>query len=79
MLDEYLRMAIEKGNRRPYPSLKAWRLANQLNGVGASQKLGISPAFYSKIERGVMTPGKVTGKHISDTTGVPLETVLGIA
>lgn len=71
-------MPIAKRNRRPFPHIKAWREAQHLNGQQASVRLGISPAWYSKIERGVMTPGKKLGKQIADQTGVPLETVLGV-
>ena len=66
-------------NRKPmHPSLKRWRELERLNQEQAAQQLGISQAHYSRIERGVQFPRRQLAKVISDTTGVPFETVLGV-
>ena len=63
---------------RTYPTLKAWRLGTQRNQVDAARFLGISQAFYSKLERGVQFPDRLNAKMISEKAQVPLETVLGL-
>lgn len=64
---------------RPYPNLKTWRRANTLNQRDAAKKLGISQGFYSRLETGFQPPHAKTAKIISDRTGVPLETLLGLS
>ena len=63
---------------RPYPSLKRWREAFGLNQGQAAQQLGVSPSYYSRLENGEQHPHRTLAKAISDETGVPLETVLGV-
>jgi transcriptional regulator with XRE-family HTH domain len=65
--------------KRAYPNLKTWRDDNRLGQREAAAKLGISQPFYCRLERGVYYPGRKLAKVISGETGVPLETVLGLA
>ena len=65
--------------KRAYPSLKTWRLSHQLTQRQAAKKLGISQAYLSLIETGMQFPRPTLAKKITDETGVPLETLLGIA
>jgi transcriptional regulator with XRE-family HTH domain len=64
---------------RPYPNLKTWRRARRLNQREAAEKLGISQGYYSRLETGFQAPLPKIAKVISDRTGVPLETVLGLS
>lgn len=64
---------------RPYPSLKSWRTAQRLNQIDAAAKLGVSQGFYCRLETGQQVPRPPTAKTISELTGVPLETVLGLS
>lgn len=63
---------------RAYPNLRTWRAANGLNQREAARKLGVSQAHYSRIESGAAPPHVRRAVVISERTGVPLETVLGI-
>jgi len=66
-------------NRKPnHPSLKRWRELERLNQEDAARQLGITQAYYSRLERGVQFPRRQLAKAISDQTGVPFETVLGV-
>lgn len=62
--------------KRAYPSLKAWR--GRRSQREAAKELGISQAHYSRLENGKQSPKREL-KRILDTTGVPLETLVGIA
>lgn len=67
--------------KRAYPNLRTWRLDQrpQLTQRQAAKKLGISQAYLSLIETGMQHPRPQLAKKITDVTGVPLETLLGIA
>lgn len=64
---------------KPYATLKAWRTARGLNQRDAARLLGMTQSLYSKIELGQNTPRPKRGKNISEKTGVPFETVMGVA
>lgn len=65
--------------KRPYPSLKQWRDACGFDQDEAAEYLGMSQGYYSRVERQLQAPKPPLAKAISDKTGVPLETVLGVA
>lgn len=67
--------------KRAYPDLRTWRLRQDppLTQRQAARKLGISQAYLSLIETGMQHPRPTLAKKITDATGVPLETLLGIA
>ncbi len=65
--------------KRPYPSLKVWRHEARLKSGDAARFLAVSPSYYSRIERQQKAPMARIAKAISEKTGVPLETILGIA
>lgn len=65
--------------KRPYPSLEAWRNDLRLSQEKAATKLGVSQNYYSRLERGVQFPRRQLAMAIARETGVPLETVLGVA
>lgn len=65
--------------KRPYPNLKTWRDDQRVGQRAAAALLGVSQSYYSKIERQTQTPNARLAKAITDKTGVPLETLLGIA
>lgn len=66
-------------HKRPYPSLEHWRKAHGYGQRAAAQVLHISQAYYSRLERGKQAPRPSIARRISDETGVPLETLLGVA
>lgn len=63
--------------QRPYPDLKKWRTAQGLNQRDAAGKLGISQTFYSRLERRTQAARGRLAKKIMETTGVPLEILVG--
>ena len=66
-------------NRKPiYPNLERWRTAERLNQRGAAERLRISQGYYSRLEQQQQHPHRKLAKFISDETGVPLETILGV-
>jgi len=66
-------------NRKPiYPDLKTWRDAERLNQRAAAERLRVSQGYYSRLEQEQQHPHRKLAKFISDETGVPLETVLGV-
>ena len=65
--------------KRIYPTLSAWRDGQRLNQSAAATRLGVSQAYYSRLERCVQCPRAPLAKAISQRTGVPLEIVLGVA
>ncbi len=65
--------------KRPYPSLQAWQHEARLNSNEAARFLALSPSYYSRIKRHQKAPMARLAKSISEKTGVPLETILGIA
>lgn len=67
-------------NRKPiYPSLNAWRDGERLNQEAAAKKLGVTQGYYCRLEKGQSFPSRLLAKTISTETGVPLETILGVA
>jgi len=65
--------------KRPYPNLKMWRDDQRVSQRTAAELLGVTQSYYSKIERQALTPNARLAKAITDKTGVPLETLLGLA
>lgn len=74
----FLPVRIES-SARTYPTLKAWRKAQRIRQNEAAKRLGVSQGYYSRLERQIKFPHAHTAKVITDKTGVPLETLLGIA
>jgi transcriptional regulator with XRE-family HTH domain len=68
-----------KRSKRTYPTLKAWREATGLNQREAAQILGTTQTTYSRFERQARAPKPERAKAISQKTGVPFESVLGVA
>lgn len=64
---------------RPHSSLLAWRTAQGFNQHEAADFLGISQAYYCKLERHDQTPRPKIARRLMDRTGVPLDELLGIA
>jgi len=64
---------------QPHSSLAAWRADRGLNQRAAAEFLGITQAYYSKLERGTQTPRPPLAKRLRERTGVPLDVLLGIA
>ena len=67
--------------RRPraYPTLLAWRTANDLSQREAADLLGMTQTSYSRAELGEVCPRKDALKRVLAETGVPLEVLVGIA
>lgn len=65
--------------QRPYPSLRRWREESHIDQRTAAQRLEVSEGYYSRLERQLLFPHRTLAKAISDKTGVPIETVLGVA
>lgn len=64
---------------RPHSSLAAWR---KLKGWGqreAAEYLGISQAYYYKLEQHEAAPRPTIAKRVTERTGVPLDELMGIA
>ena len=64
---------------RTYPSLLAWRTANEMNQREAARSLGVTQALYARVELRRGAPRPKRAKAISDKTGVPFEIVMGVA
>lgn len=64
---------------QPHSSLAAWRRAQGFTQVEAAAYLGLSQAFYSKLERHDQVGRKATLKMLTEATGVPLDILMGIA
>jgi len=65
--------------QRPRPgSLKAWRQARGINQRMAATALGISQAYFSKLEREVLFAHPKLAQRLKVLTGLSLETLLGI-
>jgi len=62
-----------------YSSLKAWRLAQQMNQREAASLLGVSQTLYARTEAKRGAPRPLRAKAISEKTGVPFEIVMGVA
>lgn len=68
-----------KTSLTPPESLEAWRRDRGLSQMEAADALGISQTHYSRLERGAATPRRELLKQIAKRTGVPLESLVGIA
>lgn len=64
---------------RTYPDLKTWRRAQGFGQRQAATLLGISQTYYSRLERREQVATRETAARIIDLTGVPLETITGVA
>ena len=67
------------GRVKPYSSLLAWRTAKGFTQHEAARHLGISQAYYSKVERHDQAPRRAKAKMLTERTGVPVDELLGIA
>lgn len=65
--------------RRTYPNLKTRRDELGLSQAQAAAELGLTQSVYSRIERQQRAPKPKAAKAISEKSGVPLESILGIA
>lgn len=65
--------------RRTYPNLKTWRSERGISQHEAARLLGISQTYYNRLERGLTVATWGTAKRILQITGVPLETIVGLA
>lgn len=63
--------------KRPYASLKAWRLAHDWDTFAAAKFLGVSEPKYRRWETGERCPKGREALFVTQTTLVPLETLLG--
>lgn len=64
---------------KPHSSLAAWRRAQGYTQRQAADFLGVSQAYYSKLERHDQAPRRDVAKRLTERTGVPLDELLGIA
>lgn len=64
---------------KPHSSLLAWRTAQGYGQHEAARYLGISQAYYSKLETHSAAPRPEILKRITERTGVPLDELMGIA
>lgn len=74
-----LRTRQQRKRIQPASSLRAWRRARGLGQVEAAKALGISQAYYSKLERHEQAPRPAMAKALTEATGVPLDELMGIA
>lgn len=70
---------MKRVTTRPYPNLKTWREAAGLSQREAADLLSISQTYYGRLERGEQVVVRDAAKRIIDLTGVPLETLVGLA
>lgn len=71
--------AMKQFARRTYPDLRAWRKAHGFSQHTAAAFLGISQTYYNRLERRMQTATGQRAKDIIERTGVPLETLVGVA
>lgn len=64
---------------KAYSSLLSWRQAKGFDQRQAATFLGISQAYYSKLERREQAPRPKMARQLTDRSGVPLDEILGIA
>ncbi len=65
-------------HKRSYPSLKAWRDANQLTQREAARILGISQPSYCRLETGQYYPPRDLVKQIVEVANIPLELLFNL-
>ena len=63
---------------RKYENLAAWRRACGLNQREAAAVLGMSQSTYRRLECGLRTAVRDKAKRIMATTGVPIESLVGV-
>lgn len=68
---------MTKQRIRPYPNLADWRQARRWTQQQAADFLGISQAFYSKLERRTHNLRGKQAKRVMERTGVPIEILVG--
>lgn len=59
--------------RRAYPTLSAYLAGEGLNQTELAHKLGMSPAFISRLVRNIQQPSLDEALRISRITNVPVE------
>jgi transcriptional regulator with XRE-family HTH domain len=64
---------------KPYSSLKAWRLSHGFSQHEAARFLEISQSYYHKLETHQQSPRRNMARKLTQTTGVPLDELMGIA
>jgi transcriptional regulator with XRE-family HTH domain len=64
---------------KPYSSLKAWRKSHGFTQHEAARFLDISQSYYHKLETHQQSPRRTMLKKLTETTGVPLDELMGIA
>lgn len=67
-----------KKQQPTYRSLREWRDALDLTQEAAAARLGVEQSSYSRFENRARAPRPRMAKAISQKTGVPLESVLGL-
>ena len=65
--------------KREFRNLAEWRDELGLNQREAAAVLGISQTTYGRLERGVVTAVRGKAKRIMATTGVPIESLVGVS
>lgn len=60
-------------------SLKAWRERRTMTQRAAARFLGVTQGYYSKLENQNVAPRPAIAKRLTEKTGVPLASLLGIA
>jgi len=65
--------------RRIYRTLKEWRKAQGFTSRQAAQYLRVSQGTYSRVENRKQVPRREVIETWVDQTGVPLESIMGLA
>lgn len=60
-------------------NLKAWRASRQMDQRAAARFLGVTQGYYSKLENAQSSPRPDIAKRLTEKTGVPLASLMGIA
>ena len=68
---------METITSRPYPDLLEWRTAHGYSQREAAKILGLSQAYYSKLERRAQATTGKRARRIMELTGVSLEVLVG--
>lgn len=72
-------VSMKATRTRPYPDLKAWRVAQGLSQQQAADFLGISQGYYCRLETRSQTARGKLAAAIMGKTGVPIEVLVGAA
>lgn len=78
-MSAYIRRHRVMKRNRIYPNLRTWREEMGLSQREAAELLATSQPNYCRFERQTRAPKPRAAQFISKKTGVPLESVLGIA